>query len=107
MGAKTEQTANASDKRAYWAAHVRAWRASGLSQTEYCRREGLNRNLLSQWKGKLEGGRRKRKPEVEFVEVQAPEPEPQAEPAFEVAIGPGGITIRLNLSGAWNWRPGQ
>lgn len=106
MAARSEQTGGASEKRAYWAGHIKAWRLSGLSQTEYCRREGLNRNLLSQWKSKLSSAKRRRKPEVEFVEVQAPQSS-QAAPAIEIAIGPGGITVRLNLSGVWNWGPGQ
>ena len=32
---------------ARWKNHIEAWQASGLSQTEYCRRHGLNANTFS------------------------------------------------------------
>jgi hypothetical protein len=39
--------------RAKWREHVRAWRASGQSAAEYCRRAGLNPHTLSWWAWKL------------------------------------------------------
>jgi hypothetical protein len=32
-----------------WWRHVEAWRASGLSQTDYCRQQGLNPKTFSAW----------------------------------------------------------
>ena len=32
-----------------WWRHVNAWRESGLSQADYCRRHGLNRKTFSVW----------------------------------------------------------
>ena len=32
---------------AHWKKHIADWQASGLSQTEYCRRHGLNANTFS------------------------------------------------------------
>lgn len=37
------------DREAYWEKHLQRWRASGLSQGEYSRREGLRPNQLSYW----------------------------------------------------------
>jgi len=36
-------------KRKFWAAHIAAWRKSGLSQVEYCRQQGLIPYQLSYW----------------------------------------------------------
>ena len=35
--------------REFWRGHVQAWRASGLTQREYCRSEGLHKGSLSYW----------------------------------------------------------
>ena len=32
-----------------WWRHVEAWRASGLSQADYCRQQGLNPKTFSAW----------------------------------------------------------
>ncbi|MCK5606105.1 IS66 family insertion sequence element accessory protein TnpB [Candidatus Pacearchaeota archaeon] len=39
-------------KRKFWAAHVKAWKESGLSQAEYCRRQDLDSTRLSYWANK-------------------------------------------------------
>ena len=41
------------DKEQFWQAHVSAWDGSGMSQAEYCRREGLNVRIFNYWKRKL------------------------------------------------------
>jgi hypothetical protein len=43
---KTQQT----EKRDFWQKHVHAWRASGLSQSEYCRGHGLRKHRLTYYK---------------------------------------------------------
>ena len=40
-------------KEQYWRRHLQQWRASGLNQTEYCRRSGINRHSFVNWKRKL------------------------------------------------------
>ena len=92
-----------------WANHLANWQASGLTQIEYCRRENIDPNSFSNWKRKL-----RESPEAVadpgFVElpgtakIQASED--QAAPILEFAIGPEGVTFRLNLNAAWDWRPG-
>ena len=34
---------------AYWRGHVETWRASGLSQSNYCQQHGLKTHSLSYW----------------------------------------------------------
>jgi hypothetical protein len=41
------------DPHALWLKHVRAWRASGLSRTDYAQRHGLNLRSLHQWIARL------------------------------------------------------
>jgi hypothetical protein len=56
------------EKRRYWRAQVEAWRGSGLSQVEYCRRQGLSATAFTTWKHRLGGARRAAEAEeVEFV----------------------------------------
>lgn len=43
---------NLRQKRKIWLAQVKAWKKSGLSQAEYCRRQGLDVRRLRYWAGK-------------------------------------------------------
>lgn len=43
------------DRARFWARMVAAWRRSALTQTEFCRRRGLNAVTFSGWKGRLPG----------------------------------------------------
>jgi len=36
-----------------WAAHLKAWRQSGLSRMEYCRRQNLSYHAFNYWKRKF------------------------------------------------------
>ncbi len=42
-----------SKRSAFWREHLQAWQASGLSQADYCRQEGLCPSLFSHWKSRL------------------------------------------------------
>lgn len=53
----------------YWQAHIGAWQRSGLSQREYCKRQGLQEWALSQWKGRL--AKRCHPAPINFVPVVA------------------------------------
>jgi hypothetical protein len=44
-----------SDRARYWAGLVASWQKSGVSQTEFCRRRGVNAITFSCWKGRLLG----------------------------------------------------
>ncbi|MGD0960216.1 MAG: IS66 family insertion sequence element accessory protein TnpB [Methylomonas sp.] len=55
-----------------WNNHIEAWRGSGLKQSEYCRREGLNANSFA---ARLSYYRKQQKsalPALIPVQVEAP-----------------------------------
>lgn len=39
--------------REFWAGHVKGWRASGLTQQQYCRRHRLLKGTLGYWASRL------------------------------------------------------
>lgn len=39
-------------KRKFWRAHIETWETSGLNQSEYCRRQGLDVRRLRYWSKK-------------------------------------------------------
>ena len=41
------------DKQPFWQDHVAAWEQSGIRQSEYCSRQGLNIKIFGYWKRKL------------------------------------------------------
>lgn len=46
---QSNHTAELRRKQKFWSVHIDAWRQSGLSQAEYCRRRGLKSYQLSYW----------------------------------------------------------
>ena len=42
------------ERRKYWTDHVQRWRESGLTQREYCKREGLSIERFGAWKRRLD-----------------------------------------------------
>jgi hypothetical protein len=53
--------------RPYWEAQIKNWQRSGLTQTEYCRREGIVPQYFTNWKSRL-----KQRPATDrFVELPA------------------------------------
>ena len=55
------------EKRRHWQAQIAAWERSGLTQAEYCRRQGLNPSLFGTWKHRLGLAAPPGDGEVEFV----------------------------------------
>src|SRR3990172_9599561 len=41
------------EKHRFWQNHVTAWEQSGIRQSEYCSRQGLNIKVFGYWKRKL------------------------------------------------------
>jgi hypothetical protein len=41
-------------KKVYWQQQIRNWKASGLSQKQFCRRQSLALSTFSYWKRKIE-----------------------------------------------------
>jgi hypothetical protein len=54
----------------HWRSHVAAWRRSGGSQAEYCRRHNLNPAYFSFWKYELARRDERAKPEAAFVPIK-------------------------------------
>lgn len=54
-------------KRTRWAGHVAAWQSSGLSQSAYCRRQGLSLASFGYWRRQL----RTHEPEADVPVTQA------------------------------------
>ena len=53
--AKRRESAAAERRRERWRGTARRWRASGLSQAEFCRRRGIRVSKFSWWKRRLRG----------------------------------------------------
>ncbi len=62
-------------KREFWTRHVKEWRASGLTQKEYCRRHRLAKGTLGYWASTLNRTKASGSAlvEVGHAEVQAQE----------------------------------
>jgi transposase-like protein len=67
-----------SERAQYWTRMLGAWEQSGLSQLEFCRREGINAGTFAWWKRQLRKARgdvprrqgQPRKAAGRFVEVR-------------------------------------
>ena len=44
---------NNQDKHQFWQSHINAWKQSGISQADFCRRHGLDIKVFGYWKRKL------------------------------------------------------
>ncbi len=53
----------------YWKKHFEAWQASGLSQAEYARQNGLRAGALSYWKQRFSHPKQKAVEPIEIVPV--------------------------------------
>jgi hypothetical protein len=71
------KTKKKTSRAVYWQKHISKWSKSGLTQAEYCRRNGLSAAAFHWWKGEL---RRKSKAQkksstsMQFVEVHGVSP---------------------------------
>ncbi len=85
------------DRAKYWQRMMTAWKASGLTQAEFCRRRGLKRDNFSWWKRQLVGSAkiggaggtggpgRRRSPVTQRKAVT----KPKSRPAFAEVTLPG------------------
>ena len=51
---KTSREQELAEKRRFWEQHIQSWRASGLTQTEYQRRNNLPKWQFVYWKKKID-----------------------------------------------------
>jgi hypothetical protein len=49
----TDQAQASKDRRCQFEEHIRRWRSSGLTQAEYCRRNGLKCSTFHYWRRRL------------------------------------------------------
>lgn len=61
------------EKRAYWEQHLNTWKNSGLTQKDYCKREGLAYGSFKNWRSQLI--EKSDVPAPRFVEATPVEPE--------------------------------
>ena len=90
---------------AVWAERVRAWRASGLSATEFARPEGYRGKTLSWWGSELKRRERVKasaSPKVVMARVvrRPTARSSAADEAISVAVGGAKITVRPGLDAA-------
>ncbi len=51
---ESRTTFQSNSKQVYWQEQIRNWKASGLSQKQFCRRESLALSTFSYWKRRIE-----------------------------------------------------
>lgn len=56
-------------KRRRWKAHIESWQNSGLSQTAYCREQGLKLHQFIYWKNRV----RHKDGDIAFVPLRIPQ----------------------------------
>ncbi len=68
----------------FWQHHIDQWSSSGLTQTEYCRRNDLSRDRFNYWRRKF----KKQNLPVQFVQIPG-EPMIYSQTGLKLNIGPG------------------
>ena len=71
-------------KRRYWRKHIKAWKASGLTQAQYCRKFHLKVHCLLYWRKKFSG---QDNLPASIVELKLPE--------CAQSIPPSGLTLAV------------
>lgn len=51
---ESRTTFQSNSKQVHWQQQIRSWKASGLSQKQFCRRESLALSTFSYWKRRIE-----------------------------------------------------
>ena len=72
------------ERRAYWEKHLNDWKNSGLTQKNYCSREGLSYGSFKSWRGQLLEQTCSKAPS--FIEAQPVEPEKSSHNALVLQI---------------------
>lgn len=66
---REERAGIVAEKRQFWKSHIEDWRASGISQTEYCRRNELKFHRFVYWRKKYEPAPAPRKASLVEIEL--------------------------------------
>ena len=70
-----------------WREHFKNWKASGLSQADYCRENGISQHSFTYWRTKL--GAAPKKQSSSFIEIRRPE----SVQGFELIAGE--VTVKV------------
>ena len=87
-------------KQAYWSEHSRRWKASGLSQRDYCNREELSLSSFDRWRRLIR----------EATAAKAVQPASQAETTAKLTLvqaqvrGEAGIASEIVLHSPAGWQ---
>lgn len=77
-----------------WEQRVAAWRASGLTQRQYCAQEGLGHGALSRWSQRLQRDSAGSASTVRLARlVRTPEAAPATSPALVIEVGGVRVTV--------------
>ncbi len=84
----------------HWAGHVASWRGSGLTQREYCDRQGSGQGPMSHWVWRLKS--------LELEQSEQPMVELPAAPMSEAQRASEPAAIELEIDGRYllRLRPG-
>jgi hypothetical protein len=73
---RESHTAKPAGNRHHWQTHVKAFRQSGLSRAEYCRRHSLSYHALTYWCRKTPKSSNTTQPTTNLVPIPFPLPQP-------------------------------
>jgi transposase-like protein len=101
-----------SGKSAHWSKQIAAWRASGLSRSAYCRREGIKPGTFDYWRAQLAASSQSKPAKtsaptlVEAKRIEMPVPQPiklKSERGWELSV-PASVEpewLLVLLRGMW------
>lgn len=92
------------EKRRFWGAQLDAWQRSGLTQAEFCRRQGIDRRLLGSWKRRLGMAPRGQCLPVEFIAVPV---RPQGDRESAGCAVPPASPLTLVIRGGYRIEVGE
>ncbi len=80
------------ERAEFWENHIQAWQETGLSQSEYCRRNELIRHRFWYWRKRTEEADKK---EISFVPVPLPAKPMGPAPQVVRVVTPNGYRVEL------------
>jgi hypothetical protein len=81
------------EKERYWTEHIADWRASGLSQMDYCRKHGVSKSTFGLWKRKLAAA--KNNTDAPVIVPVSLGPIPEAPLSKPIRLSVGGYCLEI------------
>ena len=86
-------TSRSNVKKVFWQQQIRNWKASGLSQKQFCRRQALALSTFSYWKRRIEIPQAE---DIKFYPLSIPAPKPHpADSGLRLLVGNKRFTIEF------------